>query len=225
MRAPLDHNFVMFRSPRTTQVAWTLYADQREFTLAELRRVTGIPAPTLSRMLDDLTRGGVTLERRVGRARVVRANSDAPFYRPLRDLLEIICGPPATLAVAFAEVEGIEEIFLFGSWAARAMGEPGWLPRDIDVLVVGDAHRDDVREACVQAQEALHRDVNPIIASRGQVTSAQGLLRSILDGPLVRVPHAPKPVTRTEEDRARARLARLAEIDDLIESLEAGASS
>lgn len=220
MRPPLDHNFVMFRSPRVSQVAWLVYDSDGELTAADIARATGIAAPTLSRLLDDLVTGGVLVERKVGRARLVRANIDAPFYRPLRDLLAITCGPPTVLSAALADVEGIEEVSIFGSWAARAGGEPGHLPRDIDVLVIGDPPRQDLLAACDRAAEALSRPVNPLVASRDAVAArTDALLRKVLDGPRVPVAHTPRPITRTAADLAREHEAAMAELDAVIASL------
>jgi predicted nucleotidyltransferase len=56
------------------------------------------------------------------------------------------------LPEALCAVEGIEKVFVYGSWAARYHGEPGPVPNDVDVLVVGDADRDDLDEAARHQQ-------------------------------------------------------------------------
>ncbi len=59
-----------------------------------------------------------------------------------------------------SEIDGVEEAFVFGSWAARDAGEPGPAPRDIDVLVLGDAALRAVRRACRGVEEDLRVEVN-----------------------------------------------------------------
>ena len=44
-------------------------------------------------------------------------------------------------------VDGINQAFIYGSWAARYLGEPGPVPNDVDVLVVGTADRDELDAA------------------------------------------------------------------------------
>lgn len=43
-------------------------------------------------------------------------------------------GPPALVAREFKDLEKTDAVLLFGSWAARYLGEPGRAPNDIDVL-------------------------------------------------------------------------------------------
>ena len=44
--------------------------------------------------------------------------------------------------------------------AARYLGEPGPVPRDVDVLAVGTASDDDLYEAAHRAELRLEREVN-----------------------------------------------------------------
>lgn len=55
---------------------------------------------------------------------------------------------------------GVSAAFICGSWAARYGGEPGPVPHDIDVLVVGTVDRDDLEEIARAAQEKLGRPVD-----------------------------------------------------------------
>jgi predicted nucleotidyltransferase len=57
-------------------------------------------------------------------------------------------------------VDGVDEAYIYGSWAARYAGEPGPFPRDVDVLVVGDADEDDIFDAAREAEQQLGREVN-----------------------------------------------------------------
>jgi len=50
--------------------------------------------------------------------------------------------------------------FPYGSWAARYHGEPGPVPVDVDVLIVGSADPNDLDEVAIAAQQRLGRAVN-----------------------------------------------------------------
>ncbi|MDQ1515600.1 MAG: hypothetical protein QOE80_1430, partial [Actinomycetota bacterium] len=84
---------------------------------------------------------GIVTVRRVGPARLVRANSAHPLFTPLRQLILATYGPPVVVAKQFANIDGAAAVILFGSWAARYAGEAGRAPNDIDVLVLGEADR------------------------------------------------------------------------------------
>jgi hypothetical protein len=77
----------------------------------------------------------------------------------------IASGPQYVIGQQLAEVDGISEAFVYGSWAARFHGEPGALPNDIDALIVGSPDRDDVHDRLIDAARLLHREVNPTFAS------------------------------------------------------------
>jgi len=69
--------------------------------------------------------------------------------------------------VAVAELDpAVVELALFGSWAARYLGEPGAEPADLDVLVVvtsGGLDRGPLYAAADRAQQRLGRPVNPTV--------------------------------------------------------------
>ncbi len=101
----------------------------------------------------------------------------------------IAYGPQFVIGQQLAEVDGISDAFLFGSWAARFHGEPGPLPNDIDVLIVGSPDRDDVHDRLSDAARLLHRDVNPTFVSvdRWSDPAADLFLATVVSRPIVAV--------------------------------------
>lgn len=66
--------------------------------MAALAAAIDADAGNTSREVIRLERGGVLASRRVGRTKLVRVNRDAPFYRPLYDLVAVVLGPVSVLA-------------------------------------------------------------------------------------------------------------------------------
>ena len=91
------------------------------------------------------------------------ANADHPYIAPLTELVVMAFGPPLVIAEEFAEIQGIEGLWLYGSWATRHAGISGRPPGDVDVLVVGDVGRDAIYEAARRAERRLGREVNTTI--------------------------------------------------------------
>lgn len=79
---------------------------------------------------------------------------------PLAELLALTYGPVAVLPELMVEVPGIDEAYIYGSWASRYRGHPGRIPNDIDVLVVGDADEDALFDLAHRAGRALGREVS-----------------------------------------------------------------
>jgi hypothetical protein len=59
------------------------------------------------------------------------------------------------LARLLTGIPGVEEAFIYGSWAARFTGATGRAPGDVDVLAVGTPDRAALNEAAVLAEREL----------------------------------------------------------------------
>lgn len=101
----------------------------------DLARRLNIPQPTVAREIVRLEEAGLLRTEAVGRSKIVHP-ADSPVSGALRQIVAYAAGAPRVVRQALAGVDGIEEVFIFGSWAARFRGEPGRPPGDIDVAVV-----------------------------------------------------------------------------------------
>lgn len=159
-----------------------------EISIGELVRRTGIPQQTISREVDRLAQAGLLTVRSLGRMRLVAANLGSPYFAELQGLLLKAVGPALLLSEALAEVRGIREAHIFGSWARRYRGEPGPAPADVDLVVVGDADPEAVETVSVEVGRRLGLEVNPVVLSEQEWDDADsGFLRQLHDGPLVQV--------------------------------------
>src|SRR5947209_15155086 len=131
-----------------------------EYSLTDIARLIGVSVKSVHDEATRLVEAGYVLERRHGRLRLIRAAADTVVARPLTDLLAVTYGPRPLLTDALREITGIDEAIIYGSWAARYLGEPGPIPADVDVLVIGDADLDALDGAAASASGALHRPVN-----------------------------------------------------------------
>jgi predicted nucleotidyltransferase len=91
------------------------------------------------------------------------------------------------LAEELAQIDGIESAFIYGSFAARILGETGPAPHDIDVMVLGEPNVDAVYEACARIEAAVHRPVNPTILTRDEFAADSGFLDNMRSGPAIPV--------------------------------------
>lgn len=157
------------------------------YSLTEIARRLGKSVPGVRNEVERLVRAGYLQDRRVGNVRQVSAATNTPVYQPLTHLLVVTFGPKQVLADLLAEMDGVDEAYIYGSWAARYTGEGGPIPNDIDVLVVGDADRDDLDEIARQAQQRLDRPVNITRLRRNAWTSSppQPFVGAVRSGPLV----------------------------------------
>jgi hypothetical protein len=169
-----------------------------EWTVDQLSDRTGEPYQTVANEVRRLQAADLVAVRPVGRAKLLRANEDNPYFRPLAQLALMSFGPPLVIGEEFASLEGAQDIFIFGSWAARYDGEAGPPPRDVDVLVVGEPGRDAAYDAARRAEQRLSREVNVTIRSAEQWRSGtDGFTRQLRSSPLLRIP---RPAQGQEDD-------------------------
>ncbi len=166
MRSEAPALLPIFRTRAQGEIlALVLQDPDQEWTVSDLAHATGVPLTSTQSEIARLESGDLLSSRKVGRTRLVRANTDNPVTAPLTQVVLLTFGPRPVIADAFAHV-GAQVVLIFGSWAARLLGEPGPAPADIDVLVVGDGiTRARLYAAAERAQARLGRPVNPVLRS------------------------------------------------------------
>jgi predicted nucleotidyltransferase len=186
----------LFRSQHQLRLLGELFLGTGAMlTIHGLAERAGMHPSTASREVSRLAGYSLVVVETQGRNRLVRANLDVPWYRELRSLLAQTIGPPALLADAINGISGIDAAYIFGSWAARYVGEPGPFPRDIDLLIIGQPDLDQLYAACRTVEGELHVDVNPtvVLQAEWEQPPKNSFLDQVKLGPLVRVPTGSRP--------------------------------
>ena len=180
----------IFRSRQQVEVLADILDDpEREQSLADLTRRLGIPTASVHREVERAEQAGIVRSRRVGKTRLVSADTSSPYFAPLRQLLVRAFGVPSRLRAALEGIDGVEEAYIFGSWAARWEGEKGTRPvGDIDVLVLGHADQDQLYSAAHDVGLAVGREVQIQIRAPGWLQSGSGSFHdTVVNRPMVQV--------------------------------------
>ena len=197
MRTSAPPLLAVFRSQLQGELLARVLLSPGHLSVSDLARVLGAPIPTVAREVTRLEGAGLLTTSRVGRARLVSGNDVNPALGPLRELVMIAFGPRQVITDEFGELDGVEELLIFGSWAARYHGEAGPPPGDVDVIVVGRPDRDDLYDAANRAQGRLGREVNPVLVSTQRwQEAAEPFLQEVQRRPTL-------VLTRREQDGTR----------------------
>ena len=168
MAEPVVALLPMFRSKHQMQILAEVFWGTSYSTGAEFARRTGIPQQTVAREVARLERAGLLVTEQVGTAKTIRPAPDLPYGPVLRQLLAYAGGVIPMLASAFGDNPAINEVFIFGSWAARYNGEPGPPPNDVDVAVVSDSlTRFDLAEARLDLENESKLSINLFVFEPG----------------------------------------------------------
>ena len=177
----------IFRTETQAEILARLFLQpQQTWTIAGLARELRVSSSTLHAEVQRLEESELITSNRIGRSRILHANTRHPLARPLTEILEYVYGPRSVVAEEFGRIPGVSQLLIFGSWAARHAGAPGHVPHDIDVLVVGDADRATVYAAADRAQERTGIPVSATLASKRRwEADGDALIRQIKSGPTI----------------------------------------
>ena len=189
MRSVAPALLPIFRSRLQADILAALLLDAgEEMSLTDLAQRFGAPLSTVHGEVKRLADAGLLRRRDVGRSALVQANEQNRLVGPLTDLLLLSWGPMHVVADTFEALPDSERVLIFGSWAARYLGQPGPPPNDLDVLVVGRPTRESVYDAADRAQQRLGMPVNPVIRAVDAWRDATDpLVQQIRSGPFVPV--------------------------------------
>lgn len=182
----------VFRSELQGRLLAMLFArPDQEGSLSALAARLEAHVATVQREVERMEEAGVLTSRRVGNTRLVRVNPDSPYAEELGALVLKVYGPVHVLARLLAGVEGVQAVYVFGSWAQRYRGVSGRPPGDLDVLLIGRPDRDVIYGVELQAQAELGLEVQITVRSRESWEEGQdALIRNVREGALVPVPIA-----------------------------------
>lgn len=131
----------------------------------ELARELGWSATVVGQELDQLERTGILTSERIGRARRYRVDDQSPIASEIRSLVQKTIGVEARIRDAIVNLPGIEEAFLYGSYARgddRATS-------DLDLFVIGAVDHERLTEGLADVERDLGRDVNVTSYERGEL--------------------------------------------------------
>jgi predicted nucleotidyltransferase len=191
MRPAAPAALPLFRSAVQARILARLFDPAAgDTSVTNLADQIGAPLATVAREVARLEEHGLVTSRPVGHTKLVAANWKLPFARALAELAAFAAGVPSIVGRALAALTGVEEAYLFGSWAARYAGEPGPPPNDIDLLVI--ARYDDygaVAAALRPVSRDLGIEINPVLVTpaRWRAKNSDPFLDKVRDRPLVPV--------------------------------------
>ena len=130
--------------------------------LRDLAARLRIDPSNLSKELGRLEREGLFRSEVSGRQKYFQLNREYPLFAEVRGIVEKTVGAVPLIAQSLKKIEGIEEAFLYGSFAANQQDAAS----DIDVLVIGRPKGDALAEAIEKLERQLGREINYTVMGR-----------------------------------------------------------
>lgn len=151
-----------------------------DFSISELARQANTSAPTAMREVERLLESQLVIQRTVGRARLIQVNTKHELHDAIRKIVAFSYGPAAVLPAALYGIEGLEQAFLYGNYAAHLKKELASDSPEIDLLLVGYVNRIEASNAAKRVEGYLDRSVNvKFVGSQEWASSASDFVTSV----------------------------------------------
>lgn len=169
---------------RTAILAELLLRPEQARHVRDLERTTGLSPGSLHRELTALVAFDVLRREQAGRQVFYRANPDCPVLPELTGLLRKTAGVVDILREGLSPLaDRIDGAFIYGS---MAKGTPH-THSDVDLMIVGSVGFAEVVLALHPAQEAMRREINPIVFGRsefiGRLEQQDNFVAMVWNGP------------------------------------------
>ncbi|MFZ3362206.1 MAG: nucleotidyltransferase domain-containing protein [Candidatus Acidiferrales bacterium] len=145
--------------------------------LRDLAERLSIDPSNLSKELRRLEREGLFRSEVNGRQKYFQLNRKYPLFDEVRSIVAKTIGAVPLLARALKKIEGIEEAYLYGSFARNQQDAAS----DIDVLVIGKPKSDVLAEVVRKLERQLGREINYTVLTRKELKSRRGRKDSFLE--------------------------------------------
>jgi predicted nucleotidyltransferase len=110
----------------------------------------------LSKELRRLQREGLFRSEVSGRQKYFQLNRQYPLFDEVRRIVGKTIGAVATIRESVKKIEGIDEAYLYGSFARNQQDATS----DIDILVIGDPREELLVQAVQKLERQLGREIN-----------------------------------------------------------------
>src|ERR1700690_4395611 len=138
--------------------------------LRDLAERLSIDPSNLSKEFGRLEHEGLFRSEVSGRQKYFQLNREYPLFNEVRSIIAKTIGAVPLLAESLKKIEGIEEAYLYGSFARNQQDAAS----DVDVLVIGKPKSDTLAETVQKLERQLGREINYTVLTRKELESRRG---------------------------------------------------
>ena len=128
----------------------------KKYYLRELERILKFSVGNIRRELIKLQSAGLFLSESKGNLVYYYLNKSYPLFEELKSIIFKTSGAPKMLQNILEKFNGINQAFIYGSFAKREEREGS----DIDLLIIGEVDEDKLIEEIGKLERKLQREIN-----------------------------------------------------------------
>jgi predicted nucleotidyltransferase len=146
--------------------------------LRDLAERLSIDPANLSKELRRLEQDGLFDSEISGRQKYFHLNRAYPLFQEVRGIVTKTVGVVPLLAQSLKRIDGIEEAYLYGSFARNQQDAAS----DIDVLVIGTPRDRGLAEAVRRLERQFGREINYTVLTRKEFEARRAQKDAFLEG-------------------------------------------
>jgi predicted nucleotidyltransferase len=146
--------------------------------LRDLAERLSIDPANLSKELRRLEQDGLFESEVSGRQKYFRLNRAYPLFQEVRGIVTKTVGAVPLLAQSLKSIDGIEEAYLYGSFARNQQDAAS----DIDVLVIGTPRDRALAEVVRRLERQFGREINYTVLTRKEFEARRAQKDAFLEG-------------------------------------------
>ncbi len=173
----LDHMLDLRSKARQRLLAYYFTNPAARLHLRDLAERLSIDPSNLSRELHRLENEGLFRSEVSGRQKYFQLNREYPLFDEVRSIVSKTIGAVPLIAQSLKKIEGIEEAYLYGSFARNQQDAAS----DIDVLMIGNPKGEALAEAMQKLERQLGREVNYTVLTRKELDSRRTRKHAFLE--------------------------------------------
>jgi predicted nucleotidyltransferase len=145
--------------------------------LRYLAQRLSVDPSNLSKELSRLEREGLFRSEVSGHQKYFQLNREYPLFNEVRSIIAKTIGAVPLLAESLKKIDGIEEAYLYGSFARNQQDAAS----DVDILVIGKPKSDALAEIVQKLERQLGREINYTVLTRKELESRRGRKDAFLE--------------------------------------------
>ena len=162
---------------RQTLLAYYFTNPTARLHLRDLAERLELDPANLSKELRRLETDGLFRSEVSGRQKYFQLNRAYPLFREVRGIVTKTIGAAPLLASSLKKIGGIEEAFLYGSFAQNQQDTVS----DIDLLMIGEPSSEALSKTVQQMERQLGREVNYTVLSRKEFATRRARKDAFLE--------------------------------------------
>jgi predicted nucleotidyltransferase len=145
-------------------LAYFFMNQEEERYLNELARILDVDAKNLDVKIKELEKEGLFKSRFGGRQKYYSLNKNYPLFQEYGKIVAGTFGFENVLKTILQKVKGVEEVYIFGSYASNKMDEAS----DVDLLVIGKHKTVDLQKELLSVQRQFSRELNIVDMTKAE---------------------------------------------------------